>query len=186
MKRKRKGLRPSQRFEVFRRDGFRCRYCGATPVDRPLHVDHVIPVSDGGTDDDANLVTACAECNGGKGARRLDHEGPPSPSVDELRDQIEQIRAFLVVQQDLAQARSSVERHYADMWEEQIGPMSEDMASRLRLIVRRERPEHITEAIAITAQRLGAPNAEYHWDRALRQQKYFSGVLRRLREEARE
>ena len=59
------------RFGVFKRDSFACRYCGATAPNVQLHVDHVIPVADGGTDDFDNLVTACAACNFGKGARNL-------------------------------------------------------------------------------------------------------------------
>jgi len=59
------------RFSVFKRDSFACRYCGATAPNVQLHVDHVIPVADGGSDDFDNLVTACAACNFGKGARNL-------------------------------------------------------------------------------------------------------------------
>ena len=34
-----------------------------------LHIDHIIPKIKGGTDTLDNLVTACAECNVGKGTR---------------------------------------------------------------------------------------------------------------------
>jgi hypothetical protein len=37
-----------------------------------LHVDHVVPVCDGGTNDDRNLVPACRVCNLHKGDRRLE------------------------------------------------------------------------------------------------------------------
>lgn len=57
------------RFKILRRDGFRCRYCGATPDVSELHVDHVQPRSRGGTDDPLNLVTACSACNLSKGAQ---------------------------------------------------------------------------------------------------------------------
>lgn len=50
------------RFEVLRRDNHTCRYCGQAAPDVKLTVDHVTPVALGGTDDPANLVTACAEC----------------------------------------------------------------------------------------------------------------------------
>jgi hypothetical protein len=56
------------RFEILRRDNHQCRYCGATAPDATLTVDHVIPEALGGSDDPANLVAACAECNAGKSA----------------------------------------------------------------------------------------------------------------------
>ena len=61
------------RFRVLSRDKFRCRYCGASSEDEDvrLHVDHIHPRSRGGTHDLDNLVTACADCNIGKGARLL-------------------------------------------------------------------------------------------------------------------
>lgn len=55
-----------QRFEILRRDGYTCRYCGAQAPDVPLVVDHVIPRALGGATDPTNLVTACKDCNSGK------------------------------------------------------------------------------------------------------------------------
>lgn len=43
----------------------RCFYCNAEATVR----DHYIPVAEGGTDDEANSVAACAPCNGHKGKR---------------------------------------------------------------------------------------------------------------------
>lgn len=60
------------RFEVFKRDGFICRYCGKTPPEITLEVDHLIPVSEGGRDDLNNLLTSCFSCNRGKGKIPLD------------------------------------------------------------------------------------------------------------------
>lgn len=39
---------------------------GNCTVDTDLTVDHIMPKSKGGTDDDWNLVTACRSCNGKK------------------------------------------------------------------------------------------------------------------------
>jgi hypothetical protein len=54
------------RFEVFKRDGFRCQYCGKTPPEVTLEVDHIQPRSKNGTDDINNLLTSCFDCNRGK------------------------------------------------------------------------------------------------------------------------
>jgi len=54
------------RFEVFKRDSFRCQYCGKTPPGVMLEVDHIQPRSKGGPDAINNLITACFDCNRGK------------------------------------------------------------------------------------------------------------------------
>lgn len=58
------------REHVFSRDGHGCVYCGS--VKRPFHLDHVIPLSRGGSSDPNNLVTSCAACNIAKGAKTPD------------------------------------------------------------------------------------------------------------------
>ncbi|WP_369292794.1 HNH endonuclease [Variovorax sp. J22R115] len=62
----------SMRFQVLRRDGFACRYCGRGAPDVKLHVDHVVPWSKGGRSAVENLRTACEACNLGKGAGHAD------------------------------------------------------------------------------------------------------------------
>ena len=68
----REPLSKKTRFDVFKRDGFRCTYCGATPSESVLlEVDHIHPIAEGGTNEIDNLVTACLACNRGKGHRLL-------------------------------------------------------------------------------------------------------------------
>lgn len=62
---KRQKIGARLRFEVLSRDGFKCVYCGGT---ERLHIDHMTPVSEGGTNRIGNLATACRECNLGKAA----------------------------------------------------------------------------------------------------------------------
>lgn len=54
------------RFEILKRDNFKCVYCGRTPETTELQVDHVIPKSKGGGNNVENLVTSCRFCNLGK------------------------------------------------------------------------------------------------------------------------
>lgn len=59
-------LRKDLRLAIYLRDSFRCVYCcedlhGAHPAD--ITLDHIVPDSDGGTNEPSNLVTACRSCN---------------------------------------------------------------------------------------------------------------------------
>lgn len=69
--RRRLGIGPSLKAEIVARDGLVCTYCGTE--EGPFDIDHVHPISKGGTNDPANLAVACAACNRSKGARSL-HE----------------------------------------------------------------------------------------------------------------
>lgn len=63
----RKIMTDSLRYDIMKRDGFRCVLCGRTPNDGiKLHVDHIIPVSRGGKTEYSNLRTLCNTCNMGK------------------------------------------------------------------------------------------------------------------------
>ena len=58
------------RFEILKRDNFKCCACGASPAKDPrveLHIDHIIPWSKGGETNKENLQTLCSICNIGKG-----------------------------------------------------------------------------------------------------------------------
>jgi len=48
-------------WKVFKRDGYRCRYCANDDV--PLTVDHLVRWEEGGPSIEANLVSACKKCN---------------------------------------------------------------------------------------------------------------------------
>lgn len=59
-----------KRYDILRRDNFRCQICGRSQSDgAKLEVDHIIPVSKGGKTVDENLQTLCHECNQGKKAK---------------------------------------------------------------------------------------------------------------------
>lgn len=57
----------SSRYEVLRRAGGRCQLCHT--AERPLHVDHIVPRSKGGSNELSNLQALCDVCNQGKSNR---------------------------------------------------------------------------------------------------------------------
>jgi hypothetical protein len=57
------------RWEVLKRDNYRCVKCGASPSNDhtvELEVDHIDPVAKGGGNEIHNLQTLCKKCNQGK------------------------------------------------------------------------------------------------------------------------
>ena len=68
-KTERSRVTPSVRYRIMEHDGFRCRICGRSASSGvELEVDHIIPISRGGSSNDDNLQTLCRDCNRGKGA----------------------------------------------------------------------------------------------------------------------
>jgi hypothetical protein len=87
------------RFEVFKRDAFTCQYCGKTPPIATLELDHIKPKAHGGKDSIDNYITACHDCNNGKGVRELSSI-PPSlndriGNLQERRIQLKEYSKYL-------------------------------------------------------------------------------------------
>jgi len=69
-----KWIRPEKRLAIYLRDEFRCVYCG-----RNLHgasnaevtLDHLKCYSEGGSNSETNLITACRSCNSARGSRSI-------------------------------------------------------------------------------------------------------------------
>ena len=110
-KTKRKTFGKRQRFEIFKRDGFQCSYCGAHPPKAILHVDHIEPVSLGGSNDDDNLTTACQDCNLGKSNVPLTNVSESlSSRAKEVAEREAQLRGYQEIM------RKKRERVKLDAW----------------------------------------------------------------------
>jgi 5-methylcytosine-specific restriction endonuclease McrA len=108
---KRKQVSTKTRFEVFKRDKFTCQYCGEAAPKVLLHVDHIEPVAGGGGNDILNLITACQDCNAGKGARRLDD----STEVQKQHAQLAELQARREQIEMMVQWRSQVQAEKHDL-----------------------------------------------------------------------
>lgn len=59
-----KWIRNDKRLAIYMRDGLQCVYCGASLEDgAQFTLDHIMPHSDGGSNEATNLVTSCRACN---------------------------------------------------------------------------------------------------------------------------
>jgi hypothetical protein len=97
----RKPIGKKVRFDVFKRDDFTCAYCGSTPPSVILQVDHIHPVSQGGTNSINNLITSCQPCNIGKGATSL-NVVPASlkEKAALIAEQEEQLKGFYAIMRE--------------------------------------------------------------------------------------
>lgn len=114
----RKPLSKKMRFDVFKRDGFQCQYCGSTPPSVVLEVDHIHPMSKGGKNRVDNLLTSCFECNRGKAAGLL--TVAPQTVVDKaavLAEKMDQLKAF----EKMQRAKRALEEKSIDLTEQVFG-----------------------------------------------------------------
>ncbi len=67
---------------IFTRAEHRCEYCQTARrlIGMPLVIDHILPRTKGGTDEQDNLCAACYRCNEFKGDRTFGHD----PIANEL------------------------------------------------------------------------------------------------------
>lgn len=105
----RKTLPKKTRFEVFKRDSFKCQYCGRSAPDVILEIDHIIPVAEGGKDDIINLVTSCRDCNRGKGKIKLSNKemvNRQKKQLDEMNELREQTEMMIEWKRELIELES--------------------------------------------------------------------------------
>ncbi|MGH2878926.1 MAG: HNH endonuclease [Solirubrobacteraceae bacterium] len=62
--------RKRKRERIFARDGGVCLRCGS---DEDLTLDHITPISEGGSNRDENLQTLCLACNEAKGTQSFSY-----------------------------------------------------------------------------------------------------------------
>jgi DNA-directed RNA polymerase subunit RPC12/RpoP len=66
-------ITPAKRDRIIKRDKNRCRYCGKKVNKNNRVIDHIVPWSKGGRNNEENLVVACKECNSEKGDNLLEN-----------------------------------------------------------------------------------------------------------------
>lgn len=110
-------LSKKTRFDVFKRDGFTCAYCGRKPPAVTLEVDHIIPRAEGGGDEIENLVTSCFDCNRGKRDGLLDDRAPVRDMAEQaelIKEREDQLRAYHAAREAEVDRRSAA---FAEVWE---------------------------------------------------------------------
>ena len=163
------------RFEVFKRDGFTCQYCGKVPPDIMLECDHIHPVAENGTDDLDNLITACFDCNRGKSDRLL--SVIPATVAERLvllKEKEEQLKEYNELLLNQRQANELRALSLSDYWMRKSGhdpiqyQLSDDRMTSMLMFCKRLPFASICEAIDIAFQKKPW-NSSATW-------KYFCGT----------
>jgi hypothetical protein len=121
---RRPGVSKKTRFEVFKRDSFKCQYCGRPSPDVLLQVDHISPVSKGGEDDVLNLITSCVDCNLGKSDRELDDQSVIArqrAQLEELNERREQLEMMLQWREALGSLDEATIDAVSDLLDRRVG-----------------------------------------------------------------
>lgn len=143
------------RFEVFKRDKFTCQYCGRAAPDVLLHVDHLQPVAEDGTNDILNLITACRDCNLGKGSRELSDDSAvikQKKQLDELQERREQLQLMVEWQRGLIDLDMDTACELACFWNEMVPGYETDMprVEYIRHMLKKYSAPEILSAIRIS------------------------------------
>lgn len=195
---RRKGLSKKIRFEVFKRDLFTCQYCGRKAPDVLLEVDHIEPVSKGGTDDILNLISSCKECNAGKSDRALSDTAVLDrrrQQLEELQERREQIEMMFEWQRGLLDLDDEVIDKLSAFWSEQAPGyhLNENGMKGLKRLKKRFEVDEIMPAMKIAAEQyleyddggLTKESVEYAWKKVggicnIRRQERDKPYMQRL------
>lgn len=168
---KRKPLSKKTRFEVFKRDSFTCQYCSAKPPKVPLEVDHIIPVKSGGTNDVENLITACFDCNRGKGARELTLV--PISTIEKMerlkvaQEQYKELKKILLAEKKMLESQVAeidlIFSNCFDGWH-----LGESFKIQVKQFIKKIGYEQVEESMEIACSKINTPS---------KATKYFCGIV---------
>ena len=175
---KRKGIGKGLRFDVFKRDGFTCQYCGRQPPEVVLQVDHIVPVADGGGNDEMNLLTSCRACNLGKGKKRL--ENPQRPDADlawlEMQQETAELRDYQRAKQERDVLMAEIIATLQRTWIDYSGLNWHPSGQVVRSMLVRYSPEIVESAFVTVAPKAGGG----YFDREGAWLKYTWATMRNM------
>jgi hypothetical protein len=142
--------------------------------DITLEVDHIIPVAEGGKGSTDNLITACFDCNHGKGAkvlRRTPHGNDRIASADDLAERQLQLDAYLNAQRHREHSINVQVRYLQEYWLEHSGWSRSPETNSLRIFLKSFTLEEIVEVM------------DYCISKRMSDHRYFYKILHNKRRE---
>lgn len=176
----RKPISKSMRFEIFKRDGFTCQYCGQRPPAVVLACDHIHPVAEGGQNVIENLITSCSDCNIGKGAGLLGNKAI-RPDAElmliEVQQEIAEIRVYQYAAAQREQMRNEIVTSLQELWDETSGLDWHPSDSIMRQLLNRYEPWIVEQAVLDVSGKIAS---NYLSDRGDKWVRYMWAVARNL------
>lgn len=185
------------RFDIFKRDKFTCQYCGSRPPDVVLNIEHILPVSGGGTNDPLNLTTACWDCNIGKGSRLVSSETMAPVllrNAEHAKARQDQLEAYSRLLSEQSKKIDRIAESLTNMWGELKGEDAQgfyhihnELNSSLRIFIVRLPAKAIIEAMKIAYSKMPVDWAKEDGGLYDKRFRYFCGVcwgMVRQKEEA--
>ena len=156
---KRKQISKKIRFEVFKRDSFKCQYCGSSAPDVILHVDHIEPISKGGDNSILNLITSCDSCNFGKSDRRLSDDSAvikQKEQLDELNKRREQLQMMMKWRQEIKSIDEQYVESFCNQYSELVPGwvLNEQGIKIVKSLLRKYSYPRLIEALEISVEKL--------------------------------
>ena len=168
------------RFEVFKRDNFKCQYCGKSSPRVVLEIDHVIPINKGGQDNSENLITSCFDCNRGKGKDLLEEykEGTdPTEQAILLLERERQLKEYNEVMKKVRKRKNEDFDKILDYWDKAFNGQpkcpSNIVMRALNFIPR----EQVLEAVDICCRGY-IKHGDKSWGESIK--AYFYGIIRSM------
>lgn len=170
MAERRKPISKKMRFEVFKRDSFKCQYCGRSAPDVILECDHINPVSKGGANDLVNLITSCFDCNRGKGKTRISDNqtiAKQKAELDELNMRREQMKMMVEWREELSYLLDSQVDAIEQIFVDACGDGFTDFGRQgIKKYIRRFGFEEVFISAQIAVDRYMINNTEWEFKRA--------------------
>lgn len=165
------------RFELFKRDSFRCQYCGKTPPEVTLEIDHIQPSSKNGSDDINNLITSCFDCNRGK--KDIVLERIPNTiaiNLEVLKEKEIQLREYnrfiQKIERRIQADCEEVAQIFSDHYKDRI-LIDKFKNTTLRIFLGRLPKGDVIQAMNIGCQYMSRKHGPKSWNDAI---NYFCGI----------
>lgn len=154
----RKPISKRTRFEVFKRDSFKCQYCGESAPKVILHIDHIQPVAKGGDNHITNLITSCDGCNLGKSDKLISDNTAIEKSkaqLDLLQEKREQLELMQKWRTELKKFEDKIDSEVIKYFNAKSYPFSlnETGISKLRKVIKKHDLKLVYDSIDVSFDR---------------------------------